>query len=270
MGNWQTSIPNFDDPLANPGTRYGSGHIEAENGHNDAQNVARVFDIVVSNVVDSTQYNILVDGATISFTSGVGTTATLIRDGLSAAVTAFAAANPNSGAAFLALSTPAADTLRLTESAPATRQVTVAEGDANLTGTEITAHSNEEPLDAGVGVFRGPSQGSIRASGLAAAFLGIVEHRERGVELERETTEFLYESGSQVPVGLRGPYVVRTDAGHTMAVGDSVFCRVTVGPNGAVLGYFRNDNDGGNAIAVPNSRVVRGGTGKAVIAINQP
>ena len=119
--------------LGYPGQRVGSAHM-ARSMVNDAGLARQVDDLTVSTAVDSTAYTFTMNGVTVTFTSGTGTTKALIRTGLIEAYRAnayfedVAAANPYSS-----------DKVRFTSLSPGTAY-TLAESDSNLTTTSVVSN----------------------------------------------------------------------------------------------------------------------------------
>ena len=221
-------------------------------------------------VQNNTGYQYEVDGVPITFTSDADATAAEIRDGLIAAHDAAALANPNGGAGKTS-ATASGNDVRITELAPEDGEVNVTESDANLSLSTVTAHSDEEPLDAGTPVVQGSGDGSLALPSSASdILLGLVEHRHTGRELETFDTEAQYDALSQIPVGYRGGYVVEVEEAVTPS--DDVFVRFAAGAGGTKIGAFRTDADTATAFQVTNARwrTSAGAGEKAVLLLDLP
>ncbi len=114
---------------------------------NSDPQAVQVYTVVVDAATDSTAYSFSVDGNTISFTSGVGTTKALIAAGLLADFNATAAARGRYSGA-----TDGVDTLTFT-AVNADIDLVISDSDARLTTTETVAPAAANTIGFGLGIL---------------------------------------------------------------------------------------------------------------------
>lgn len=271
MGSFQTSIHQYAEHLGPVGSY--DPQAELADGINDSANAAQVVDVSIDTVANTTEYQFELDGVPIAFTSDAAATDAEIQAGLIAAVAAAALAfGPNSAPARVTATAVGTDTVRITETNPELGQISVTETDANLSLATVTAHAEDEPLNGGQLVVAGAGgDRSIRLPSTGTdVVLGITVNQAEGADLDDPSTAHLYPALSQVPYLRKGRVVVEVE--ETVTRGDPVYARFTAGAGGTVRGAFRNDDDGGTALLVPNTRFDRGGTAgsRAVVDANLP
>jgi len=207
-------------------------------------NVAQVDAVTVDTAVDSTAYSFTVNGLTVTFTSGVGTTVALIQAGLLAAaqsisylagVVTFSGASPN---------------IVATADNPGI-PFTIAEADANLSLAKTTANVTASPIPFGRCMAEiGPGKAVIpTATGFLFGGVSVMKHKSR----LNASGLAQYEDGETVPMMRKGRIWVIPEQ-IVSAITDSVFARHTANGVVDVPGRFRIDADSNRADQLSNVR----------------
>ena len=266
MGNFQASVALRPDPYGAPGSKYGAGHAPPRHGINNSLNVAQVMSATVVFAAAQT-VTATIKGVPVAVATN--TDAPTTRDDLVTAINANANVNTK------VLAAPGAgDTFTLTSLESGTPFTFLGAGsgaaDINAIATD-TANSSEQPMDAGLFVKRGASNGQVlklETGDALGDIVGLVEHRHQGAELESLSGTAQYTAHSQLPIGYRGEYVAEFE--DAIAEGATPFVRITPSGVNQTTGKLRSDADGGNAIALTGAVVARGtsGPGKGTVRIN--
>lgn len=246
------------------GMKFGIGPHGVFSMVNDLGSSPQVSKVVIDNVIDSTAYTFSVNGIAVTFTSGVGTTVGLIRDGLIAAYRAIAALEAPASA------NPNGNDVQITAKVPGTA-FTIADSDANLTTSTTTANVAKVVIPFGRAIIRasGTEKSARLPSATGQAFAGILERIHSNVDpsLAGEGASF----GQDLSVVRRGMMCVEVD--QTVAPGNNVFFRHTAGGTGlGAVGTFRTDADTARGDQITQAAWIIGttGAGIAVVDLNIP
>jgi hypothetical protein len=212
---------------------------------NNAPTTAGVYDLVFT-AVNGHVYTATIYGVAITYTGDGSATLAEIRDGMIAAI--------DLQPALLAKISRAAsgNNVRITELDPATN------GSANIIGldadtavTVVTAHSEPEPLPAGIFVAQGPNFQDCRLPRASGDLLrGIVAHQHQPIhELKYPgSSKLLYPPFSQISVVKKGLVWCITE--EAVALTDTPFVRYAPGAGGTQLGAVRKSADTATAVSL--------------------
>lgn len=227
---------------------------------NDLGAVQQVDDITVTSAIDSTTYAFLVNGYTVSFTSGVGADIPTIRDGLIAAGRAIEALEG------VVTFQPFGEKVRVLGAVMGTGMA-VSETDGNLTLAHTTANVATATIPFGRAVVKNAGaystdQGCRLPSVASQIFMGVVCRIHSAVDPTN--------AGAGVkPFGMvdamyQGEIIVEVD--EAVAVGDDAFFRFTASATAAV-GTFRNDADTATCDAISGGKFVSSTTGAGLAVL---
>ena len=191
--------------------------------------VAQVVAIDIGTVADGTQYDIGVDGQTVSFTSGVGATFTEVRDGLVAALEA----NTTIGANWFVVSGGADPGILITGRNPAGSavMVTVAGGAA---GYQVNAGASVNPSLPGAIPFGRMLTQRTTYSSSQAHLPDTAGELQVGVSVRSHDVQPVYGSaglssayGSGEAMNVLSGGVIWVECESAIALGDTVYYRHT-------------------------------------------
>lgn len=236
-----TAINQYPNVAPYAGVPYGTGY-RSHTRINNALAVAAVTDVVIT-AADTTDYTLKIAGITITVTSDGSATAAEIRDLLIAAIEDDAYANA------LVTAVASGSNVRITER-DAAYPAPVTESDTNLALTVVTAHSDAEPMPAGIAIAAGTGDQDGRlVRGSSAVPRGVVIHQHQAISDDDNgaTSDNLYRVNSLVPVMDDGEIWVEVEEAVTPA--SAVYVRHTASGDNTQLGAFRASSDSSTAAA---------------------
>lgn len=233
-----------------PTQAYAGMRVGMDDGHdietyiNNAGSVPGVTDIVITAVNDHV-YSYSAYGITVSYTADGSATVAEVRLGLIAAHNAIPLL-----ASMVSAVTSGAN-IRLTELNTANGDMAVAEADADLALSVVTAHSAVQAWPAGIVVARGPNfQDGRLPTTNADPLVGCVIHQHANIN-ERTypaPSRVVYPPSSEVPVLKRGKVWCVTE--EAVALTDTPFMRFASGSGGTQLGAIRKSADTATAVTL--------------------
>ena len=166
-------------------------------------------------------------------------------------------------AAKISMAKSSTDAVLVTELDPA------GNGPAGITGldadtalTTSTAHSNPEPMPAGILVAQGVNFQDCRlvnASGDTSSLAGVVVHQHKPMAFSSDPAALppagKYPAMSNIPVCKRGRIWVVVE--EAVSVGDVAYVRYAAGAAGSQLGAFRKSDPGSEAASLSGKAVLR-------------
>lgn len=228
MGAYQSYIQEIPDVLGPLGQRWGDGHRPARNFHAGLP-VAQVDSITIVDASDGTTLTVVIDGITFTSLDSVGVGAAGIAAGFVSQINAHHLANQivkaaDQGSGVFHLTAKRRGTAF-------TATASAAGGASTATRAAVTANNAGVDIDAGMPMFRPAGGSNAGFARLPAAttdvFLGVVQHRHTGIEMENNVTAHAYPAGSQIPVDPDGMHVVLCTTGCNP--GDPVHVALTTG-----------------------------------------
>lgn len=213
---------------------------------NDSTAVAGVTDLSFTQT-NTHAYTFTAYGIPVSYTSDGSAIYSEIQAGLIAAIAAIPALVPLISAA------ASGNNLRITETSAANGSMGLTGLDGSTTATVVTAHSDLEPMPAGI-VIAGTSTGFqsarlMRASGNRV--VGITTHRHATIQEQQypAPSTVNYPPNSQLNVARRGQIWCVTESAVT-TLDDTVYARYAAGAGGTQLGAIRNSADSSTAVSL--------------------
>lgn len=251
---FQTSVPQYQDAFGPAGSRYGAGHDPEQAYHNNETPVPGVWTLTVT-YDGAGSYTATINGipVTVPQNTDADTTAADLEAALEASPFLDTIADFTVAGAVVTVT-------ELTPGSIAAITAAATGGAAALALASTTASVVPDDLDGGL-IVHGDSalSGKIvrlpRAAPTGTVYLaGVTAHLHRGID-RRSANQSLYPAGSQIPIGRKGGYILTCET--ALSESDSIFYRITASGSNTQLGAIRNDNDGGNAVALSGARALR-------------
>lgn len=262
--SFQSSVSQYPSAFGPAGSRFGAGHAPERAMHNKQDPVPGVWNVAYTFSGGAT-HTLTINGIPIATPSNT--------DDATTAVDALADAQAVTFLAGIAsFAAGAAGSIVVTELEPGA--ITSIVGAATAGATTVTNPTPSvlaDPLEGGIIVHGDSALGQVarlpRAAPTGTVYLaGVVAHRHRGIDRRLPAAEqALYPPGNQVPVGHRGGYILVCETAIDEA--GQLFYRITPSGANTQRGAIRNDNDGGNAIALSNARALRSVTAAGVVPV---
>lgn len=256
----QMSIGNI--ALGYPGTRVGSVGNVAIAGVNDSGSAKQISSLVIDTVTDSTAYTFTFEGASISITSGVDSTAASIRDLL------IDAARASDDVNNMATVQPHGDDVYFTARV-AGDTFTVADSDSKLTSSNsVQAAGTPQALPFGRMVVKRTGGNSVDASCMLPSAagqiqLGVAERMVNQVSASSAAAE--YAPFHTVSILRQGRILVAVEGAVT--VGAAAFFRYTASGSLPVGGFSVTDDGSTDPVTGGTFQSSTTGAGLAVLEL---